>query len=48
MFNRHGLRASLENTEVTWLGRRKTYLKIPLNGTVLVVYLGGAICEDGN
>ena len=53
MFNRHGLRVSLEKTEVMWVGPRRKELDIHLDGKKLkrrdsFVYLGGAICGDGN
>ena len=53
MSDRHVQTVSLENTEVMWLGRMRKLLKRPRNGKKLkeryiFVYLGGAICEDGN
>jgi len=51
--SRHGLRVCLEKTEVMWVGQRWEDLEIHLEEKKLkqrdiVVYLGGAICGNGN
>ena len=53
MFRRHGPRVSLEKTEVMWVGQSRKQLEIHMDGKKLkqrdtFVYLGGAICGDGN
>ena len=53
MFSRYGLRVSLEKTEVMWVGQRKKELHLHPDGKKLkqresFVYVGGAICGDGN
>ena len=54
MFGRHGLRVSLQKTEVLWVEQQKNYLNIRLDGKKLnqrdsFAYLGGAVCgTDGN
>ena len=53
MFSRHGLRVSVEKMEVMWVVPGRTELEIYLDGKTLMqresfVYLGGAICGDGN
>ena len=52
IFGKHGLRVSLEKTEVLWVGQQKQDLDIRLDGKKLnqrdsFVYLGGAVCGDG-
>ena len=45
---RHGLRVSLEKTEVPWVGQQKKDLDgKKLNQRDSFVYLGGAVCGDG-
>ena len=52
LFTRHGLKLSLEKTEVLHIGHQREELDIELEGTKLpredsFVYLGGALCGDG-
>ena len=52
MFARHGLRVSLEKTEVFWVGQQNKGIDIRLDEKKLNqrdngVYLGGAVCGDG-
>ena len=49
IFGKHGLRVSLEKTEVLWVGHQKKDIEIRLDGKKLnqresFVYLGGAVC----
>ena len=53
MFSRYGLRVRLEKTEVMCVEPRWKEQEMHLDGKKLkqrnsFVYLGGAICEDGN
>ena len=53
IFGKHGLRVSLEKTEVLWVGQQKKDLDIRLDGKKLnqqdsSVYLGGVVCGDGS
>ena len=52
MFTRHGLKVSVEKTEVMHIGHQREELDIELEGKKLTqgdsfVYLGGAVCGDG-
>ena len=52
LFERHGLRMSLDKTEVVSVGKDREELNITLGGEAIkqvesFVYLGGAICGDG-
>ena len=52
LFTRHGLKLSLEKTEVLHMGLQREELAIELEGKKLTqgdsfVYLGGAVCGDG-
>ena len=53
VFEKHGLRMSLENTEVVWVGHQREELNIRLDGKEIkqvdgFVYLGGMVMEDGH
>ena len=54
VFEKHGLRMSLEKTEVMWVGHQREELNIRLDGKEikqvdgLIVYLGGIVTEDGH
>ena len=53
VFERHGLRLSLEKTEVMWVGNQTEELNIRLDGKEIkqvdgFVYLGGMVTEDGH
>ena len=53
LFTRHGLKLNLEKTEVLHIGHQREELDIELEGKKLTqresfVYLGGAVCGDGN
>ena len=53
VFEKHGLRMSLEKTEVMWVGHQKEELNIRLDGKEIkqvdgFVYLGGMVTEDGH
>ena len=53
VFKKHGLRMSLEKTEVMWVGHQKEELNIRLDGKEIkqvdgFVYLGGMVTEDGH
>ena len=46
VFEKHGLRISLEKTEVMWIGHQREELNIKqVDG---FVYLGGMVTEDGH
>ena len=51
LFTRHGLKLSLEKTEVLQIGHQREELDIELEKKLTqrdsVVYLGGAVCGDG-
>ena len=52
IFSKHGLRVSLEKTEVLWVGHQTKDLDISLDGKKLnqqdsFVYFCGAVCGDG-
>ena len=51
IYDKHGLRVSLQKTEVLWVGQQKKYLERldgkKLNQRDSFVYLGGAVCGDG-
>ena len=52
VFEKHGLRMSLEKTEVMWVGHQREELNIRLDGKEIkqvdgFVYLGGMVTEDG-
>ena len=52
-FVKHGLRMSLEKTEVMWTGHQREELNIRLDGKEIkqvdgFVYLGGMVTEDGH
>ena len=52
VFKKHGLRMSLEKTEVMWVGHQREDLNIRLDGKEIkqvygVVYLGEMVMEDG-
>ena len=52
VFKKHGLRMSLEKTEVMWVGHQREELNIRLDGKEIkqvdgFVYLGGMVTEDG-
>ena len=51
IFGKHGLRVSLEKTEVLWVGQQKKDLDIRQDGKKLnqrdsFAYLGGAVCGE--
>ena len=53
LFTKHGLKLNLEKTEVLHIGHQRAELDIELEGKKLTqrdsfVYLGGAVCGDGN
>ena len=53
VFEKHGLRMSLEKTEVMWVGHQREELNIRLDGKEIkqvdgFVYLGGMVTEDGH
>ncbi|KAI0227441.1 hypothetical protein LSAT2_022121 [Lamellibrachia satsuma] len=53
VFEKHGLRMSLEKTEVMWVGQQREELNIRLDGKEIkqvdgFVYLGGKVTEDGH
>ena len=53
VFEKHGLRMSLEKTEVMWGGHQREELNIRLDGKEIkqvdgFVYLGGMVTEDGH
>ena len=53
VFEKHGLRMSLEKTEVMWVGHQREELNIRLDGTEIkqvdgFEYLGGLVTEDGH
>ena len=53
VFEKHGLRMSLEKTEVMWVGHQREVLNIRLDGKEIkqvdgFVYLGGMVTEDGH
>ena len=53
VFEKHGLRMSLEKTEVMWVGHQREELNIRLDGKEIkqvdgFVYLGGMVMEDGH
>ena len=53
MFEKHGLRISLEKTEVMWIGHQREELNIRLGGKEIkqvdgFVYLGGMVTENGH
>ena len=53
LFTKHGLKLNLEKTEVLHIGHQREELDIELEGKKLTqrdsfLYLGGAVCEDGN
>ena len=53
VFKKHGLRMSLEKTEVMWIGHQREELNIRLDGKEIkqvdgFVYLGGMVTEDGH
>ena len=53
VFEKHGLRTSLEKTDVMWVGHKREVLNIRLDGKVIkqvdgFVYLGGMVTEDGH
>ena len=53
LFTRHGLKINVEKTEVLHIGHQREELDIELEGKKLTqgdsfVYLGGAVCGDGN
>ena len=53
MFEKHGLRMSLEKTEVVWVGHQREELNIRLDGKEIkqvdsFMYLGGMVTEDGH
>ena len=53
VFEKHGLRMSLEKTEVMWVGHQREELNIRLDGKEIkqvdgFVYLGGRVMEDGH
>ena len=52
-FERHGLRISVEKTEVMWIGEQHEDMEINLGGTRLkqvssFTYLGGTVSENGS
>ena len=52
MFKKHGLKMSLDKTEVMWVGKHREELNIRLEGKDIkqvknCVYLGGNISENG-
>ena len=52
VFKKHGLRMSLEKTEVMWVGHQREELNIRLGGKEIIqvdvfVYLGGMVTENG-
>ena len=53
VFEKHGLRMSLEKTEVVWVGHQREELNIRLDGKEIkqvdsFMYLGGMVTEDGH
>ena len=53
VFEKHGLRMSIEKTEVMWVGHQREELNIRLDGKEIkqldgFVYLGGMVTEDGH
>ena len=53
MFKKHGLRMSLEKTELMWIGHQREELNIKLDGKEIkqmvgFVYLEGMVTEDGH
>ena len=53
VFKKHGLRMSIEKTEVMWAGHQREELNIRLDGKEIkqvdgFVYLGGMVTEDGH
>ena len=53
VFEKHGLRMSLEKTEVRWVGHQREELNMRLDGKEIkqvdgFVYLGGMVTEDGH
>ena len=53
VFEKYGLRMSLEKTEVMWVGHQREELNIRLDGKEIkqvdgFVYLGGMVTEDGH
>ena len=53
LFTKHGLKLNLEKIEVLHIGHQREELDIELEGKILnqrdsFVYLGGAVCGDGN
>ena len=53
VFKKHGLKMSLEKTEVMWVGHQREDLNISLDGKEInqvdgFVHLGGMVNEDGH
>ena len=53
VFEKHGLRMSLEKTEVMWVGHQREELNIRLDGKEIkqvdgFEYLGGMVTKDGH
>ena len=53
VYKKHGLRMSLEKTEVMWVGHQREELNIRLDSKEIklvygYVYLGGIVTEDGH